>query len=76
MKALKEIESMLEKMLERQLQILTKMNRIETRFAEIASRIEKFMNRQDQLEKEFELFKGHIIEQVSWELMRSKGFYH
>lgn len=73
---MKEIESMLEKMLETQQQILTKMNRIETRFAEIASQIEKFMHRQIQLEKEFELFKGNIIEQVSRELMRSRGIYH
>lgn len=73
---LKEIESMLEKMLETHQQILTKMNQIETRFAEIASQIEKFMNRQNQLEKDFELFKGNIIEQVSREWMRSKGIYH
>lgn len=73
---LKEIESMLEKMLETHQQILTKMNQIETRFAEIASQIEKFMNRQNQLEKDFELFKGNIIEQVSRELMRSRGIYH
>lgn len=73
---MKEIESKLGKMLETQQQILTKMNRIEMRFAEIASQIEKFMNRQNQLEKEFELFKGNIIEQVSRELMRSRGIYH
>lgn len=73
---LKEIQTLLERMLESQNQILLKMDRLESKFENIADQIKQFTSRQEKFEKEFEMFKINIVEQVSKELLRTKRVYH